>query len=153
MSDKRLIVLALATGLAIPAEGLRQYAYRDPVGILTTCHGTTGPDVVANKFYSLDQCKALLNRDMLQAVLYVEQCAPGAPAQVTAAFADAVYNIGPKVACDTANSTAARKLTARDWIGACRELPKWDKARVGGVLVALPGLTKRRAKEMALCTS
>ena len=48
-------------------------------------------------------------------------------------------------------STAARMLKAGDIAGACQQLPRWDKASVGGVMVSLPGLTKRRAKEMALC--
>lgn len=152
MSPKtRAIALALATAIAVPAEGLRQWAYRDPVGILTVCYGTTGPDVKGAKHYSLAECRALLDRDMLKAIDQVEACAPGLPVPVLAAFADAAYNIGPRVACDTAKSTAARKLKAGDLVGACNELPKWDKARVAGVLVALPGLTARRAKERALC--
>ena len=38
------LAVAAATAIAIPAEGLRQYAYRDPVGILTTCYGSTMDD-------------------------------------------------------------------------------------------------------------
>ena len=146
------LAVALAAAIAVPAEGLRQYAYFDPPGILTVCYGSTS-GVVAGKRYTLDECKARLDRDMLHAVEQVDRCAPNAPANVLAAFGDAAYNIGPRIACDTANSTAARKLQGQDWAGACRELPKWDKARIGGVLVPLPGLTKRRAKEMALCLS
>ena len=144
------IAVALAAAIAVPAEGLRQYAYYDPPGILTVCYGSTS-GVISGKRYSLDECKARLDRDMLHAVEQVDRCAPNAPVNVLAAFGDAVYNIGQRIACDTANSTAARKLKAQDWPGACRELTKWDKARIAWVLVPLPGLTKRRAKEMALC--
>lgn len=144
------LAVALAAAIAIPAEGLRQYAYYDPPGILTVCYGSTS-GVIAGKRYTLDECKARLDRDMLHAVEQVDRCAPNAPVNVLAAFGDAAYNLGPRIACDTANSTAARKLKAQDWPGACRELPKWDKARIAGGLVPLPGLTKRRAKEMALC--
>lgn len=144
------LAVALAAAIAIPAEGLRQYAYYDPPGILTVCYGSTS-GVIAGKRYTLDECKARLDRDMLHAVEQVDRCAPNAPVNVLAAFGDAAYNLGPRIACDTAASTAARKLKAQDWPGACRELPKWDKARIAGVLVPLPGLTKRRAKEMALC--
>lgn len=151
-TQKAGLAAALATAIAIPAEGLRQVAYYDPPGILTVCYGTT-TNVVKGKVYSLDECKTLLNQDMLQAVKEVDACAPNAPVNVLAAFSDAAYNIGSKVACNKSASTAARKLAAQDWAGACRELPKWDKARIAGVLVALPGLTKRRAKEMALCLS
>ena len=34
---------------------------------------------------------------------------------------------------------------------ACDQLPRWNKATIGGRLVELPGLTKRRAAERALC--
>ena len=142
--------VAAATAIAIPAEGLRQFAYYDPPGILTVCYGST-TNVVKGKKYSLEECKQRLDNDMLDAVLAVERCVPGLPDNVLAAFGDAVYNIGPRIACDRQRSTAARKLAAGDIEGACKELPKWNKARVGGVLVPLPGLTKRRNLEMALC--
>lgn len=144
---------AIATAIAIPAEGLRQWAYYDPPGILTVCYGTTGPDVVKNRYYSLDECRALLTRDMLEAVEAVDRCVPDAPPQVLAAFADAAYNLGPKIACDTSKSTAARLLKVKDWTAACKQLPRWDKANVGGVMVPLPGLTKRRKVEETLCLS
>lgn len=144
------LAVTLAAAIAVPAEGIRQVAYYDPPGILTVCYGSTA-GVVHGKRYTLDECKARLDRDMLNAVEQVERCTPNAPVNVLAAFGDAAYNIGPRIACDTAHSTAARKLKAQDWAGACRELQKWDKARIAGVLVPLPGLTKRRVKEMALC--
>lgn len=151
MATKKVgVAVALAAAIAIPAEGLRQIAYQDPVSILTVCYGSTS-GVIAGKRYTLDECKARLDKDMLRAVEQVDRCAPGAPVNVLAAFGDAAYNIGPRIACDTGASTAARKLKAQDWPGACRELPKWDKARIAGVLVPLPGLTSRRAKEMTLC--
>ena len=142
--------VAAATAIAIPAEGLRQFAYYDPPGILTVCYGST-TNVVKGKKYSLEECKQRLDNDMLDAVLAVERCVPGLPDNVLAAFGDAVYNVGPRIACDRQRSTAARKLAEGDIAGACKELPKWNKARVGGVLVPLPGLTKRRNLEMALC--
>ena len=142
--------VALAAAIAIPAEGLRQWAYYDPPGILTVCYGST-TNVQKGVKYSLDECKARLDDDMRAAIAQVDACAPGLPVPVLAAFGDAVYNIGPKIACDTAHSTATRLLKAGDIEGACRQLPRWDKASVGGVMVSLPGLTKRRAKEMDLC--
>ena len=68
-----------------------------------------------------------------------------------AAFADATYNIGSTVACNTTKSTAARMLKAGDIAGACKQLPRWSKASIAGVMVTLPGLAKRRAAEEALC--
>lgn len=141
---------ALATAIAIPAEGLRQWAYYDPPGILTVCYGST-TDVKKDRFYTMDECKARLDNDMLAAVLTVERCRPGLPESVLAAFADAVYNLGPTIACSQARSTAARMLAAGDIAGACEQLPRWNKATVAGFMVPLPGLTTRRGVERDVC--
>jgi lysozyme len=150
-SRKVGIAAAVAMAIAIPAEGLRQVAYYDPPGVLTVCYGTTGPDVVKGKTYTIDECNGLLTRDMLKAVDQVDRCVPDAPEGVLIAFGDAAYNLGPKIACDTKSSTAARMLAAGDWAGACDQLLRWNKARVAGVMIELPGLTKRRALERSYC--
>ena len=147
---QRAAIVALAAAIAVPAEGLRQWAYYDPPGILTVCYGST-TNVEKGRKYSLEECRARLDSDMTAAVDAVERCQPGLPVNVAAAFADAVYNMGPTIACDTRTSTAARLLRAGDIPGACAQLSRWNKARVAGVLVELPGLTKRRAAERALC--
>ena len=141
---------ALATIIAIPAEGLRQFAYYDPPGILTVCYGST-TNVEKGKKYSLEECKARLDADMIKAIEAVERCAPGLPVNVLAAFGDAVYNIGPTIACTPSKSTAARYLQTGAITEACNQLPRWNKAKVAGVMVTLPGLTKRREKERELC--
>ena len=146
--NRKAAAAALAIAIAVPAEGLRQYAYEDPVGILTTCYGHTGKDVVAGRKFSLEECNAFLNDDMRKAIDTVERCHPGLPAPVLAAFGDAVYNMGPSVAC---NSTASRHLAAGRISDACNELPRWVYAKVAGVNVKLPGLVKRRALERDLC--
>ena len=150
-TDRRAIAAILATAIAVPAEGLRQWAYYDPPGILTVCRGHTGPDVVAGKKYSLAECDAFMTDDMRKAIATVDTCAPGLPVEVLAAFGDSVFNLGPKIACDTRNSTAARMLKAGDLLGACNQIPRWDRAKVAGVMVSLPGLTKRRAAARDLC--
>jgi GH24 family phage-related lysozyme (muramidase) len=141
---------AIATAIAIPAEGLRQYAYYDPPGILSVCFGST-TNVQKGRKYSVEECRARLDVDMLAAVERVERCAPGLPPNVLAAFADAVYNMGPKIACDTKNSTAARLLKEGRVRAACDQLTRWSKANVAGVMVDLPGLVKRRALERDIC--
>lgn len=142
---------ALATLIAIPAEGLRQYAYYDLPGILTVCRGHTGPDVIKGKKYSLAECDQFMSDDMRKAVEAVDRCQPGLPVEVLAAFSDAAFNLGPVIACNPEKSTAARMLKGGNLEGACNQLPRWDKARIAGVMVALPGLTKRRAEERELC--
>lgn len=149
-SQKTGAAAALAIAIAAPAEGLRQWAYYCPAGILTVCYGHTG-DVVKGKQYSLAECKALLDSDMHAAVEQVERCHPGLPVEVTASFADATLNMGSTIACDSKNSTAARYLYQGRLIDACNQLPRWNKARVLGTMVELPGLTKRRIQERDLC--
>lgn len=144
---------AAAVAIAAPLEGLRQVAYYDPPGILTVCYGHTGADVKKGKVYTQAECKAHLTADMTHAVEQVNRCVPNAPDSVLIAFADAAYNIGPKIACNTAASTAARYLAAGNWAAACNQLPRWNRATVAGVSVELPGLTKRRNAERDVCLS
>lgn len=151
-SQKRIAAAtAIATALAIPAEGLRQWAYYDPPGILTVCRGHTGPDIDPKKQYSIAECDQYLSDDMRRAISAVEHCAPGLPAPVLASFGDAVFNMGPTIACNQKKSTAARLLATGRIKEACEQLPRWDKASVAGILVSLPGLTKRRNSEMQVC--
>jgi lysozyme len=149
-SQRRAAAAAIATAIAIPAEGLRQYAYYDPPGILTVCYGSTTA-VEKGKRYSLDECKARLDKDMRLAINTVERCQPGLPENVLAAFGDAVYNLGPSIVCDKTRSTAARLLASGRVEEACRQLPRWSHAKIAGASVQLPGLVKRRATEMSLC--
>lgn len=152
--NKRIAAaIAAATAIAMPAEGLRQWAYRDPVGILTVCYGATGQGVVSGKRYTFEECRARLDADMLAAVETVDRCQPGLPWPVLAAFSDAVFNLGPTIACDRGRSTAARLLAVKQYDAACNQLPRWNRARVAGQMVELPGLTKRREKERELCLS
>lgn len=148
---RRGAILASAIAIAAPAEGLRQVVYYDPPGIPTVCYGHTGPDVQGGKVYSLAECKALLTADMLKAMAMVESCQPGLPDSVLVAFSDATFNMGPTIACNIAASTAARLLRSGNYADACKQLPRWNKAKIAGVHVALPGLTKRRNAEMAHC--
>lgn len=149
-AQRKAVAAAIATAIAIPAEGLRQYAYLDPPGILTVCYGSTR-NVTAGKKYDLAECRSRLDVEMLRAIEVVDKCVPGLPENVLAAFGDAVYNLGPRIVCDSTSSTAALLLAAGKVADACRQLPRWNKAKVSGVVVELPGLTKRRAAEMRLC--
>jgi len=150
--QRKASALVLATAIAVPMEGTRQWAYRDPVGLPTICMGST-VGVKMGDFRTIPECKALLTKEMSDVISAVDTCRPGLPVNVLAAFSDAAYNIGSKVACDPARSTAARMLRAGDFAGACKQLLLWNKARIAGILVALPGLTKRRNMEVDLCLS
>lgn len=58
-----------------------------------------------------------------------------------------VFNLGGGA---LAGSTLLRKLNANDYNGAADEFPKWNKARVNGVLTEVKGLTARRLAEQVL---
>lgn len=62
------------------------------------------------------------------------------------AYISLAYNIGPTAFC---NSTLVRKLNAKDYVGACKEILRWDKFKGQ----PLRGLTIRRQKEHEQCMS
>lgn len=141
---------AIATALAIPAEGLFTRWYFDPVGIATVCYGST-KNIDKSKVYTVAECKALLNKEMSDVVSGVDSCRPGLPINVLAAFSDLSYNVGSYAACDSSRSTAARLLAAGRYTEACDQLLRWRFAKVAGVSVPLSGLTKRREMERKVC--
>ena len=149
---KRVVAAALAIGIATPMEGMRQWAYRDPVGLPTICLGST-KGVKMGDFRTVEECKALLTKEMSDVVQALDTCRPGLPTNVLAAFADLAYNAGEHTACDPARSTAARMLRDGDIAGACKQILRWTKATIAGVKVELPGLVKRRQLEYDLCLS
>lgn len=147
---RRAGIVAGVLALAGPAEGIRHVAYYDPPGILTVCEGHTG-DVDPHHYYSDGECYVLAQADAGKAVDQVLACAPDAPDSVAVAFGDAVFNLGRVIACDRKTSTASRLLAAHQWRAACEQLPRWDKAKVAGFMVSLPGLTRRRGVERNVC--
>lgn len=137
-------VVAMAVAFAGPREGTVYVAAPDPVGVVTVCHGHTR-DVKLGDVYTDEQCAAIFNREMTEAVLVVDKYAKvSMPDTRKAALADFVYNVGEPA---FARSTLLKKLNAGDTIGACDELPKWVMAKGR----KLPGLVKRREAERQLC--
>ena len=135
---------AIVTAFVAQHEGLRLWAYRDPVGVLTACYGHTGPDVQPGQTYTREQCRAMLEQDLArhaQALACIYR--PLTDGQ-KAAFVSFAYNVGPQAFC---GSALVRKANAGDMAGACAELDKWVYAKGQ----RLPGLVKRRAAERAMC--
>lgn len=139
-----LAACGLVTGFVAEHEGWINVGYRDPVNIVTACSGHT-KTAVLGKRYTDEQCAELLASDIVEHGLGLNRCVTSdIPLETRAAFTSFAFNVGVQAAC---KSTAVRKLNAGDITGACNELPKWNRA--GGKV--LPGLTRRRAEERAMC--
>lgn len=148
--------IAAAVAVAAPMgayyEGVLPVGYADPVGIPTDCVGETGPDVrIGHQRFTAEECIARyaprLARNWTHGLSYCVQrdvTVPQAGALIS--WAD---NVGIHAAC---TSTLVRMLNAGAAPDAwCAQLHRWNKARYLGVLIVLPGLTKRRASEHAMC--
>lgn len=136
--------LAICVGCVASFEGLRTVAYIDPIGIPTVCFGETDGVRLGDR-YSAEECRALLGGRVAEFGKAVDRCVTvDLPPARKAALVSFSYNVGVSAFC---GSTLVRKLNAGDTVGACNELPKWNKA--GGVV--WPGLVKRREAERQLC--
>lgn len=143
--------VAICVACAVPAEGLRTLAYKDPVGIPTYCIGETfnkaaGRPVRPGDRATKEECEemflARLERDFGPGV---DSCITRAlPPYPKAAYTSLAYNIGTGAFC---RSSIARKDNAGDYLGACDAILLYNKA--GGIV--WPGLNKRRKEERELC--
>lgn len=126
-------------------------AYLDIAGIATACDGITR-GVRMGQVYTEAQCTMMLERELVIHAQGVMNCTPGlrgdGRAYQRAAAVSLAYNIGVSAYC---KSTAARRFNAGDYLGGCNAFMAWNKARVGGVLRPVQGLTNRRARERFMC--
>lgn len=124
-------------------EGLRLYAYRDPVGIPTICFGETrGVRMGQRKTHA--ECEGLLIARLQEFNDGVNRCVhvPMSDSR-RAAMVSFAYNVGTGAFC---RSTLVKRLNRGD-PNACDELLKWTKAKG----ITLPGLVRRRKEERQLC--
>jgi lysozyme len=135
--------LALSAGLVHHFEGTRYAAYRDMGGTWTICEGHTR-GVHEGDTATAAQCDAWRTEDLLIANQSIDRCIhTPLTVEERAALQDAVFNIGPRVVCDSA---LQRKANAgQPW---CAELLRWDY--VAGRKIAWQ--TSRRGAEHALCS-
>ena len=142
---KEVYIAALCVACIAPAEGLRRYAYNDPVGIPTICFGETRGVKLGDRA-TTDQCKAMLETRVEQDFIPgVEKCITRQmPPEREAAFVSFAYNIGVAKFC---KSAIAYKYNEGDTAGSCDALRLYVKAAG----ITLPGLVKRREQERKLC--
>jgi lysozyme len=136
-----------AVALIAEREGCRLTAYRCPAGVWTCGWGETdgvGPETVWTQEEADRRfCDSLTHyttqvRNMLTRP---------ATANELGALVSLAYNIGLE---GLRRSSVLRLHNAGDTQAAARAFSLWNKARVNGALVELPGLTSRRAAEAAL---
>lgn len=138
--------LAIALPLVAAWEGLRTTPYQDLVGKPTVCFGETNIEM---RTYTRPECEVMLQRSLAKYAGPVLDCLPAdAPLEVKAAFTSLAYNNGAQKVCASNTAAMAR---AGNYAAACNALLAWNKARVGGKLVPVRGLTNRRKAEAALC--
>lgn len=144
---RNTVAAAMAVGLVTSVEGARQVAYPDPATHgkpWTVCMGHT-EGVKPGDRYSLDECKALLIRDLEIYATGIERCVTAPlPDPRYVALVSFAYNVGTGAAC---KSSVVRLINAGQTQAGCNALLAWNKA----VGITFPGLTKRRQKERAMC--
>lgn len=135
-------------------------AYRDPVGVITTCGGLTnsatqpvGHTITVGQTYTQDQCQALFNAIAQRFNAQIRACVhvPVLPREVFA-YLHFAWNIGTGAFCA---STLVRKLNAYDYAGACDQIKVWMRAGGRDCRVRANncyGIVVRREIEHAMCT-
>lgn len=137
-------ILALAGPVTSHFEGRILATYRDPIGIITSCVGHTGPELKMGQTFTPGQCQATFAADQRGVLKRIASCTHGeAPVEVWAAMTVFSFNTGSGVFC----SRFAPMIDRGDLAGACKRLSLYTYAGK----VQLPGLITRRAAERALC--
>jgi len=146
-----LAAVAVAAPMGAYYEGVFVVGYRDPAGIPTDCIGETEGAQVGVQRFTFAQCLRRYDKRLadvwdngLTNCVHRDVTRPQGAALIS--FAD---NTGIYATCA---STMVRLLNAGApddvW---CAQMPRWVYGTKFGVKIALPGLVKRRASEMAMC--
>ncbi|CAN7279428.1 glycoside hydrolase family protein [Acidovorax sp. LjRoot38] len=149
------VVLAMELGSHYESSGRHiGTPYVDKLGKgqpLTVCNGVTGPEVVAGRTYSREDCKRLELPKYIEAERLARAALKNWDAYnvwVRVSLIDMVYNLGPAVLNDT---TLVRLGNSGDLVGMCEQMPRWVRGTVNGQSAVLPGLVDRRATTRELC--
>lgn len=133
-------------------EGFSATKYDDGVGVMTIGYGHAIKKAeIFNKPISMQEAEAILVKDLaaVDAAISKWVTVPLNQNQYDA-IGSFIFNLG---AGSFAGSTLLKKLNAKDYEGASKEFIRWNKGRVKGVLVEMPGLTRRRLAEQKLFTT
>lgn len=149
------VLLAMELGAHFESSGRHiGTPYVDRLGRgqpLTVCNGITGPEVVAGRQYSREDCTRLELPRYREAEKHAKARLrhwETYNAWVRASFIDMVFNLGPSALDGT---TIQRLANAGDLAGACAQMPRWVYGTVAGQRTRLPGLVDRRDTTRELC--
>jgi lysozyme len=132
------------------AEGCVLTSYRDSGGVWTIGYGHTGLAIVAGLTITQDQADAYLSSDLAVAAQRLAAVVTaGAINQLAdhqyAALISFVFNLGASPSWNIWKVVDGLRFDAVP-----AEMMRFDKAKVGGQLVTVPGLIHRRAAEVSL---
>ena len=149
----KLLAIGLSSALATTGlfvakhEGLVLGTYVDPVGILTSCFGHTGPELKLNQKFTEDQCLSQLAKDLEKHDKeMIKHIKVSLSDEEHAAYLSFVYNVGVG---NFKSSTLLKNLNANKRDEACNQLTRWVFAKGK----KLRGLVTRREEERKLCLS
>lgn len=131
--------------LVAPNEGRVDGTYLDPVGIVTSCYGHTGPELKLGQTFTEEQCNKQLLVDLVKHEKQLDRVLKfPVPMYTKAALIDFTYNVGIG---NVSSSTLIRKINMGNIQGGCQELTRWVYAKGR----KLAGLVKRRDQAYQVC--
>lgn len=150
------VLLAMELGAHFESSGKHiGTPYIDRLGKgqpLTVCNGVTGPEVVAGRYYTPEDCKRLelpKYREAERAAKRLFVHWGSYNVWVRASLIDMIYNLGEAA---VAGSSLRALANAGNLDAACAQMPRWVYGTVAGKRVVLGGLVDRRETTAELCS-
>ena len=141
----------VAINLIKKFEGFEAQAYIDTDGSTVIGYGLSqigGKPVQVGDRISAEQANTALKAQLQEIQQKLDRAIKvNLSDRQLSALASLSFNVGVDY---VSQSTLVRKINAEDYTGAASEFLRWDKANVGGALVPMPGLTRRREAERQL---
>ena len=149
ISDQGINLIKKFEGLAkVEPDGMVT-PYKCPANVMTIGYGHT-KGVKKKMRITTDEAENILRDDLRSFEAEVKNMVDVPLSQYQFdALVSFVFNLG---AANFKSSTLLKKLNAGDYAAVPAQLMRWNKARVGGKLQPLTGLTRRRTAEAALFT-
>ncbi|MFZ6767753.1 lysozyme [Undibacterium sp. Di26W] len=142
-----LVGVTAASGalyLTTASEGTVLKVYKDPVGILTSCMGHTGPELKLGQTFTLEQCQEQQYADLLKHAAALDCVKTPLTDGEKAAYLSFAYNVGVSNFC---KSTLVKLKNDGRSMAACDQLLRWVMPGTN----LEKGLRTRRNLERSYC--